>query len=279
MRRYALLAAALGLAMAPALAAPPAAKKPAKPKPAQTLKATVVSVSGPAQRLVIGEGKKKYQPLKAGDELGPLTVIRTGLGAKVVLKFEDRGKFTINNATKIGIAELRKKGDLATARLGLKYGTLRASVEGGRGRNDFRIATPVATLSVRGSEADVGSMGDSTNLLDADSGDWTVGQDKVVNPGDGTTPPTTTPGTRTVTGGEKATTGNQMPIIILVQDLVGDSTVTDSFGTTGSENQSLGNNNTGQRGTGPPQQKDEGTSSTEDFVPKPVVPADEPGWP
>ena len=42
----------------------------------------------------------------------------------------------------------------------MKYGAMSARVDASRGANDFRVATPVATLSVRGSIAGWGFFGD-----------------------------------------------------------------------------------------------------------------------
>ena len=253
----------------------PAAKAAPAPKPADdSFQATVVSATGPAQKLLVGEGKEKWEPLKVGDKLGRLSLIRTGLGAKVVLKFEDRGVITINNATKIGIADLEKKGQTAKARLGLKYGTLRAKVDGKRGKNDFRIATPVATLSVRGSEGDVGFMVDSEAYFKALEGLWSSEQEQTTG-GTGTT---TTTGTHTA--GETATIAVDPPIIIIRNDQGGGGTgVSDPSGTTGGEQSSLGETGGGggKRGfntpTGGSDTTTGGTGST-------VTPADgEPGHP
>jgi len=124
------------------------------------LKVTVVSVSGVAEKRVGSDPKAKWVPLKAGDMLGERMIIRTGLGAKVVLRFADRGETTIRNVAKVGIGEFRKTGKLVKTRLGLKYGSMRSAVDSSRGPNDFKVAMPVATLSVRGSGAAYGSSGD-----------------------------------------------------------------------------------------------------------------------
>jgi len=163
----------------PLLAAPPAETQQAVPAPApapdqKPMTVTVVSVSGPAQRLNLAAGEKDWQPLKAGEKLNELTVIRTGLGAKVVLKFEDRGEVTVNNATKVGIGEFRKDGDLAKTKLGLKYGTLHARVDRTAGPSDFRVVTAVAVASVRGSHGTLGFSGDMGMGIQGGSGTWNV---------------------------------------------------------------------------------------------------------
>jgi len=124
---------------------------------ATPLTATVVSVEGPASYIVTTEEAGEWQPLKTGDELSELTVIRTGLGAKVVLELSDRGEITIRNATKVGIASFRQDaGRQVTTRLGLKYGSIHAEVDSTQGPNDFKVRTPVATLSVGGTGGGIG---------------------------------------------------------------------------------------------------------------------------
>jgi len=263
MRRDGFVVGLLVLFAASAPAAPPAAEKapPRAPTPAAApLKATVTSVTGPAQKLLAANGGAKWQPLKAGEELGELTVIRTGLGARVVLKFADRGEIVVNNATKIGIAELRKRGDEVKAQLGLKYGTMRASVETGRGRNDFRISTPVATLSVRGSSADVGFMADSTRMLDAKAGLWRVlrllalaeARPDIAE--------------RIIQAGEVANSTPETPITIALQQRA--SQLFDSFGVTTSEQKTLIQNPTGSRANNTPS----GGSTTTTVTPTNTVP-------
>lgn len=168
MLRYILMAAtvfALSAPVAPAAAQEPkadgkapegAAGKDAEKPPKEAakptlLKATVVSVEGIAQKRLAADPEGRWETIKAGDVLGELTLIRTGLGTKVVLKFADRGNVTVEGTAKIGIGEFRKRGALVTMRVGLKYGAMRVQVDSTRGPNDFQVKTPVATLSVRGS--------------------------------------------------------------------------------------------------------------------------------
>ena len=266
MPRNALIVLVVSAASALA-AAPPAADKADKPAAADSLKVTVTSVSGPAQKLLAGKGEKNWQALKVGETLSELTVIRTGLGAKVVLKFEDRGEVIINNATKIGIAELRKKGAAAKARLGLKYGTLRASVDSKKGSNDFRIATPVATLSVRGSSADVGYSVDSTKIVAVRAGLWNVVKSIKL--------PDFLKGMlvdRIIQAGETADSTLDLYITDALQDRI--AAVYDTYGTTPAEVATQIRNDTGRRNTN--------TTSGTDTLPSTVVPttpSDEPGYP
>ena len=118
------------------------------------LDAIVASVTGHAQKLAPGEGQK-WEAIAKGDVLATGMIVRTGLGARVVLKLPRHGEVTIHSATKIGIRQLGQFGEAVRLRMGLKYGTMRARVESSRGKHQFRVATPVATLSVRGSETKI----------------------------------------------------------------------------------------------------------------------------
>ena len=145
-------------------------KPQAKPKP---LLATVKQVSGIAQRLVPGK-PNKWVNLKIGDKLSENTIIRTGFRSKVVLAFEDKSIVTINRATKMGISEFKRKGKLTKMKVGLKYGSLHARVERARGPSDFRVATPVATLAVTGSEGISRFSGDFGFEMTCRSGKWNL---------------------------------------------------------------------------------------------------------
>lgn len=131
--------------------APAPATQPAASTATDELQATVVSVKGSAQQADGDDAKPVWAPLKAGQVLSEHALVRTGLGAKVVLRFSDRSEVTIKSATKIGIRDSRKEGDVAHMGVGLKYGTVKAKINRAAGPNDFKIHTPVATLSVRGS--------------------------------------------------------------------------------------------------------------------------------
>lgn len=118
---------------------------------ANPLEVTVQSVTPPAQKQQAGaDDDAPWQDLVVGEQLGEQTIIRTGLGARVVLEFSDRGEVVVKGATKMGIGEFRKTGSHVDTRVGMKYGSMRATVDSSSGTNDFRVATPVATLAVEG---------------------------------------------------------------------------------------------------------------------------------
>ena len=183
MFRYAMLASViLAFAVLPVLAAKEAKKAGEKSVPkadeAVPMKVTVVSVSGIAHKLQAAAPKVQWKLIRSGDVLGELTVVRTGLGAKVVLKFSDRGEVTVKSATKVGIGQFRRKGKLVKTRIGLKYGSMRASVDSAAGPNDFRVTTPVAALSVRGTKGRIAFSGDLGLHIRGTQGTWSAKKGK-----------------------------------------------------------------------------------------------------
>ncbi|MCD4699489.1 MAG: FecR domain-containing protein [Phycisphaerae bacterium] len=148
----------------------PVPQEQSKPKP---MVVTVKEVSGTAHHLMTGKDKK-WAPLKVGDKLDEMTVIRTGFRTKVVLTFADNSEVTIERATKMGIKQFRTEGKVTKTTLGLKYGSLRATVKKASGPNDFRIATPVATAAARGSRLRIISSGDFGSEMKCSSGKWNV---------------------------------------------------------------------------------------------------------
>ncbi len=152
------------------VAAKPDPQKQADPKPADVT-VTVKEVSGTAHRLLTGKDPQ-WAPLKVGDKLDEMTVIRTGFRTKVVLTFADSSEVTIERATKMGIKEFRTEGEVTKTTLGLKYGSLRATVKKAAGPNDFRVATPVATAAARGSVNHASFSGDFGYEMKCLSGNW-----------------------------------------------------------------------------------------------------------
>jgi hypothetical protein len=154
--------------------AAPAPKAPAARKAADRLEVTVVSVSGIAEQRSAAVENAKWTRIKAGDVLNEMTLVRTGLGAKLVLKMADSGQLTVKSGTKIGIASFRKTGKLVKTRLGLKYGAIRAQVDSSRGANDYRVRTAVGTLAATGTGGDLSQSGDFSFQAKGTEGAWQV---------------------------------------------------------------------------------------------------------
>ncbi len=154
----------------PAPDSPAPATRPASGE----LSAKVVSVAGPAQYLDTAKDNAEWQPLRQGQVLGGQVVIRTGFQARVELLLADRGSVVIEGVAKMGLSRLGKIGDQAQAEIGLKYGRIRAKVRPEAGPSDMEVTTPVATLSVRGSEADICYLVGNRALVKTRSGRWRI---------------------------------------------------------------------------------------------------------
>jgi FecR protein len=171
--------------------APPVVPAAGPPAPAPADAVVVASVSGVAQRLDGANADGKWEPVREGDVLSERTVLRTGFGARVVLRMGDRGEVVVRGGTKAGIARFRRQGKDMQTRMGLKYGAVRIRMNSARGPNDFRVTTPVATLSVRGSGGDASHTADRGTQFESYEGNWTAGstrtgRSKGVAPGEKT---------------------------------------------------------------------------------------------
>ncbi len=162
--------AAVGLALgASAWAAPPdpaepETEKPAEAKPADAksaepadaksaeakpdrLSAVVKEVKGTVEtRPAVG---KPWAAVKVGTVLAEGADLRTGFRASCILEMVN-SLVKIDPLTVIRIGQLTRKDDKVLTRLIMKHGNAEAVVEKERMESDFRIVTPSATLSVRG---------------------------------------------------------------------------------------------------------------------------------
>lgn len=106
----------------------------------------VVSVKGDASYKVA----KGWTPLKKGQQLAEGTNISTGPRSKVVLNIDEH-ILTVNQMTTLRISKNSLTSDATENKIGLKYGSVDAKVKKiGSLKTIFKISTPVATSSVRG---------------------------------------------------------------------------------------------------------------------------------
>jgi len=140
-------AAAEPAAEAPA-AAEPAAGEPGDAQP-DALTALVKEVTGTVEaRPAVGQ---EWVPVKAGTEMVEGADLRTGFRARCVLDMVD-SLVQVQPLTVVRIGELARRDGQVRTRLILKHGHTAAIVEKERIESDFRIVTPSATLSVRGTK-------------------------------------------------------------------------------------------------------------------------------
>jgi hypothetical protein len=183
-------------------AAVPATKQPAaaSTQPAGTgaaFEATAIRVERDVTSASPGPDGKPgaFRPVKVGDRLTTGTLIRTGLRSKVVLTFGDNTVVLIDRVTLASIDEFQRAGDTRHLQLGLGHGLIRAATVETTLRSEMTIASPVATLSKRGTldfgmryEAGTGRYTiwlNDRGLVDAY--DWLQNTHRTIQPGQYTT--------------------------------------------------------------------------------------------
>ncbi len=122
-------------------------------------KITVISVKGKAAF----KTGRTWQPLRSGMTLNQGTKVSTGVHSWVKLKMF-RSTVTVKPLTMMKIYENSSRKNRVNTRIGLRRGSIRAHVTRGRRvKTVFKISTPVATSSVRGTieEATHGPSGSS----------------------------------------------------------------------------------------------------------------------
>lgn len=181
MLRNTLATLLIALLTAPLLAADPqptakSAAPAGKPKAAkQEHKITVVSVKGIVQKRLATDPKVVWTKVNKGEELTKLTIISTGLGSRVEIKFSNRANVVVKNGTQVGIGEFldtKAPNGLIKTRLGMKYGAMNIAVDSSTGANDFRVRTAVATASVKGTKGLIAMWGDFGLKLKGTEGTW-----------------------------------------------------------------------------------------------------------
>jgi len=125
-------------------------KKPAPLPPGQikVLKAVVMEVKGTAQSRP--SPKDKWSKLKVNDTLGAGAVIRTGRKSHVALRVGMNATVLVERQTRIKLPEIVQDGQVLRTRLKMSFGKADVRVDRIGLRNDFEVATPTATLAVRG---------------------------------------------------------------------------------------------------------------------------------
>ena len=107
---------------------------------------TVVSVTGS----VNVKTDKQWSPLQKGMRLSEGTKISTGVKSTAEINM-DGHVVTIKPMSMVMVQENKLDGGVSTNRIGLRRGTVRAAInKESRVKTVFRISTPVATSSVRG---------------------------------------------------------------------------------------------------------------------------------
>ncbi|MGC9454878.1 MAG: hypothetical protein ACP5HU_08420 [Phycisphaerae bacterium] len=103
--------------------------------------ATVAALQGLAQKMVVENGQARWADLRAGETLAAGTIVRTGLGGRVELRFADGAEASVAPATKMGIAPAGAEGQ--TGHVHLKYGSLAFQ---GADQHGVCVTTPAGSV-------------------------------------------------------------------------------------------------------------------------------------
>jgi hypothetical protein len=135
-----------------ALAAPADEKKAAvSPLPAgqtKVFEAVVIGVEGTAQART--KPDQPWKQLVVNDKLAPGVVVRTGRESHVALRVGPNATVLIERQSRVAIPEIVQDGDKLRTRVSMAFGQTDVRVDRIGLTNDFEVATPTATLAVRG---------------------------------------------------------------------------------------------------------------------------------
>ena len=129
------------------------AVRPLPPGETKQLQAVVMEVKGRVQWRA--ERKAKWQKAKKGDLLKGGAEIRTGWKSSVGLRVGMNASVLVQSLSRVAIARLLQEGKVFRTKMALNYGKADLKVDLVGLENDFQIATPSATLAIKGTEGTV----------------------------------------------------------------------------------------------------------------------------
>lgn len=118
------------------------------PGEVKVLEAVVMEVKGTAQARSGPDAG--WTDLKVNDVLKPGTVIRTGRDSYVALRVGMNATVLVERQTRVALPEIVQAGEVLRTRVSMSFGRADVRVDRIGLRNDFEVATPTATLAVRG---------------------------------------------------------------------------------------------------------------------------------
>jgi hypothetical protein len=120
------------------------------------VEAEVIEVKGRAQHAPVGTtvtDPAAWQAVQLNDRYSAGTLIRTGLGSHVILRFGQEEPYTVvlvERMTLANIAALYKTATEKVSQVQVNYGAVRGGVSEGGLRSSFVVDSTVATLTKRG---------------------------------------------------------------------------------------------------------------------------------
>lgn len=114
----------------------------------------IASIEGEVTVIPVRDNpEKKTFAAETGRELFEGDFIVTGFESNCVVELADKSKLTVQELSKLQINKFTSEAKRVDGTVTLYNGTVRASISKQTDRNtDFRVKTPVSTISVRGTE-------------------------------------------------------------------------------------------------------------------------------
>jgi hypothetical protein len=133
--------------------APPPKVEPLAEGQVQVLQALVIGVEGRAEWRKSGAGDFKAAALN--DLLDPGCEIRTGLRSSLTLRVGKNATVLVDRSSHVELPTIVQNGAVLVTRAALLRGKCDVKVEAVGVTSDFKVATPSATLAVRGTGLEV----------------------------------------------------------------------------------------------------------------------------
>jgi len=121
-------------------------------EPTEALTAIVTMVSGKHVQYSADEGAS-WQGVSQGLALAVNAVVRTGFASGCEISFRENSILQVEALSSVRIAEYLGNKRQEKVRVNLQYGAVRCAVEKGRIASDTQVSTPVAVLSIRGTQS------------------------------------------------------------------------------------------------------------------------------
>lgn len=132
--------------------------------PLLALEGEVTAVKGKAEIKQSG----RWVPAMAGNKITSGSMISTGFKSELTLKI-DGSVITVRPMTRLTIEEIVQNNEAVSSEVYLNVGSVKADIKPASTKKvEFKVKTPVATASVRGTSGEI----DSEGLLIGTSGSW-----------------------------------------------------------------------------------------------------------
>lgn len=147
--------------------------------PLMAIDAEIISVHG---KVEIKQGAS-WRPAKKGEKIPAGSMIATGFRSELSLKI-DGSLIRVEQLTRLKIEQIAKKEEAVSSEVHLNMGSIKANVKPASTKKvEFKVKTPVATASVRGTSGII----DSDGTLIGTTGQWAYtnlkGETTAVNAG------------------------------------------------------------------------------------------------